>query len=183
MTLSALVDGQLYTASDTLKYGTNSCVVQNTPVGLFALFFDDHKCEVNFQLSGAAGTLQAAKLELGPVQTLARQDASGNWVLNDPPPNPALELTKCQRYLARFSQYNVFVCTQTGDAYSDFLVWLPGPMRSTPTLTGGENLKLKNPAVAWYNGYTNQLLLRSEDTNYAGGSVMCAGPIYFSCEL
>lgn len=28
----------------------------------------------------------AMKLELGPVQTLAHQDASGNWVLNDPPP-------------------------------------------------------------------------------------------------
>lgn len=41
----------------------------------------------------------AAKLELGPVQTLARQDADGNWVLNDPPPNFQQELAKCQRYL------------------------------------------------------------------------------------
>jgi len=45
-----------------------------------------------------AATLCAMKLELGSVQTLAHQDASGNWVLNDPPPNKALELTKCQRY-------------------------------------------------------------------------------------
>lgn len=42
----------------------------------------------------------AAKLELGPVQTLAHQDADGNWVLNDPAPNKALELAKCQRYQA-----------------------------------------------------------------------------------
>ena len=48
-------------------------------------------------------TLLAAKLELGPVQTLAHQDASGNWVLNDPPPNKALELLKCQRYFCKFS--------------------------------------------------------------------------------
>lgn len=40
----------------------------------------------------------AVKLELGPVQTLAHKDASGTWVLNDPPPNKALELAKCQRY-------------------------------------------------------------------------------------
>lgn len=40
----------------------------------------------------------AAKLELGTQQTLAHQDASGNWVLNDPPPNKALELLKCKRY-------------------------------------------------------------------------------------
>jgi len=42
--------------------------------------------------------IKAAKLEIGSQQTLARQDASGNWVLNDPPPNKALELAKCQRY-------------------------------------------------------------------------------------
>lgn len=47
--------------------------------------------------------LTAAKLELGSHQTLARQDASGNWVLNDPPPNKALELLKCQRYYQVFS--------------------------------------------------------------------------------
>ena len=42
--------------------------------------------------------LVAAKLELGSQQTLARQDAAGNWVLNDPPPDKVLELLKCQRY-------------------------------------------------------------------------------------
>lgn len=54
-----------------------------------------------FAVNSAANTqfiIKAAKLELGPVQTLARQGADGNWVLNDPPPNFALELTKCQRY-------------------------------------------------------------------------------------
>ena len=45
--------------------------------------------------------IKAAKLELGPVQTLAHQDADGNWILNDPPPNKALELAKCQRYFVR----------------------------------------------------------------------------------
>lgn len=54
-----------------------------------------------FMVNSAANTqfiIKAAKLELGPVQTLARQGADGNWVLNDPPPNFALELAKCQRY-------------------------------------------------------------------------------------
>ena len=50
--------------------------------------------------------IYAAKLELGPVQTLAHQDADGNWVLNDPPPNFQQELAKCQRYQKRyFYQY------------------------------------------------------------------------------
>ena len=39
----------------------------------------------------------AAKLEPGPFQTLAHQEGS-KWVLNDPPPNYALELLKCQRH-------------------------------------------------------------------------------------
>ena len=42
-------------------------------------------------------TVRAVKLELGTVQTLAHQDEHGNWVLNDPPPDKALELAKCQR--------------------------------------------------------------------------------------
>lgn len=42
--------------------------------------------------------IKAIKLELGPVQTLAHKEGD-NWVLNDPPPNKALELAKCQRYL------------------------------------------------------------------------------------
>lgn len=39
----------------------------------------------------------AAKLELGPVQTLAHKEGD-TWILNDPPPDKALELAKCQRY-------------------------------------------------------------------------------------
>ena len=45
----------------------------------------------------------AAKLELGSHQTLAHKDASGNWVLNDPPPDKTLEMLKCQRYYQVFS--------------------------------------------------------------------------------
>ena len=45
----------------------------------------------------------AAKLELGSQQTLAHQDAAGNWVLNDPPPDKTLEMLKCQRYYQVFS--------------------------------------------------------------------------------
>ena len=41
---------------------------------------------------------RAWKLEYGTQQTLAHQDADGNWVLNDPPPDKVLELLKCQRY-------------------------------------------------------------------------------------
>ena len=56
----------------------------------------------NFQMgmSGSNGgycIISAVKLELGSVQTLAHKEGD-TWVLNDPPPNYALELAKCQRY-------------------------------------------------------------------------------------
>ena len=58
------------------------------------------------QVQSSSIEIIAAKLELGSVQTLAHQDAEGNWVLNDPPPNFQQELAKCQRYQKRyFYQY------------------------------------------------------------------------------
>ena len=73
-----------------------------------------------FYINGNSGVLQikAAKLELGPVQTLAHKEGD-TWVLNDPPPNRALELAKCQRY------YQIFPSIET----------MPGgtaPTTSTP---------------------------------------------------
>ena len=39
-------------------------------------------------------TILAAKLEKGKYQTLARKNASGKWVLNDPPPSAGIETLK-----------------------------------------------------------------------------------------
>ena len=52
--------------------------------------------------NGAAVTIAAVKLERGNSQTLAHQDAQGNWVINDIP-DKAQELWKCQRYYQLFS--------------------------------------------------------------------------------
>jgi len=81
----------------------------------------------------------AAKLELGSQQTLARQDKEGNWVLNDPPPNKALELAKCQRYMfnAVLGGYD-WGQFMYGQSYSankiSFTLTTPVNMRAIPTL-------------------------------------------------
>ncbi len=78
---------------------------------------------------------RAAKLELGPVQTLAHQDASGNWVLNDPPPNKALELAKCQRYQCLVGTSllgNGYVDSKSIAAY--ICAPTPAPLRGKPAL-------------------------------------------------
>ena len=78
--------------------------------------------------------LRAAKLELGPVQTLAHKDENGNWVLNDPPPNKALELAKCQRYFERLYLPRGFILfnNKTNSLVANLFYT---PKRTTPTIT------------------------------------------------
>lgn len=79
--------------------------------------------------------IKAIKLEFGPVQTLAHKDASGNWVLNDPPPNKALELAKCQRYQLRIRDNSGLVIP---DSTTRAYMYIPTPisMRVNPEPTG-----------------------------------------------
>lgn len=81
--------------------------------------------------------IHAAKLELGDRQTLARQE-SGAWVLNDPAPNFAQELAKCQRYLlvCRYPNYRIVANGYAVEATS-FRGIIPTPvtMRAAPTIT------------------------------------------------
>jgi len=76
-------------------------------------------------------TVEAVKIELGDVQTLAHQDANGNWVLNEIP-NYAEELAKCQRYYQRFGQSFWFTAKDTASGFiaGRFSV----PMRTTPAV-------------------------------------------------
>jgi len=89
---------------------------------------------------GDTATFAAAKLELGPVQTLAHQDADGSWVLNDPPPNKAPELAKCQRYQITIGQEAVYAGrTHVGsDTGGLFFIPLPSTMRAKPAVSGLE---------------------------------------------
>lgn len=97
-------------------------------------------------------TVRAVKLETGTEQTLARRDASGGWVLNDPPPEPALELIKCMRYQqvlnAEGNNFHVFGSgvASTQDQVRIFYQ-MPVLMVNTPTLiTSGAFTLLRNMA-------------------------------------
>lgn len=82
--------------------------------------------------------LKAAKLELGPVQTLAHKDENGNWILNDPPPNKALELAKCQRYFRNLKfgdNWNGYPLQTNEDGARLVLnLFFGTPMRITPAI-------------------------------------------------
>lgn len=81
----------------------------------------------------------AARLEPGDYQTLAHQDASGSWVLNDPQPNKALELLKCQRYQAVIFRENDISAISISDfaicissTAATALIHLPTTLRTMP---------------------------------------------------
>lgn len=91
-------------------------------------------------------TVLATKLELGSQQTLAHQDANGNWVLNEIP-DYGEQLRRCQRYFVNFNPNKVnwfamppAVASSTTDAYS--AVTLPVAMRAQPTVSYGGKIAL-----------------------------------------
>lgn len=80
----------------------------------------------------------AAKLELGDAQTLAHQDAGGNWVLNDPPPNFQQELAKCQRYQVPIPTYSRYpLAYSPSENAFDFVIPVPVTMRALPSIEYG----------------------------------------------
>ena len=78
--------------------------------------------------------VKAIKLELGSQQTLAHQDAGGNWVLSDPPPNKALELAKCQRYQLPIAAYTMIRATRVYSEAVIFDIPLTQTLRTNPTI-------------------------------------------------
>ena len=91
-----------------------------------------------FDMTGYTGPkIVAAKLELGPTQTLAYQDEEGNWQLFETP-DYAEELAKCQRYFFPVMERNKISGTtvtakSTGQKGACIFIPLPCNMRAVPT--------------------------------------------------
>lgn len=112
VTLSALFsDNTLLTATgtfqDTIPTSTDVvvCQVNSSGIILSTQLFGMAKSYQLFRFtldSGNTKKLKAAKLELGSQQTLAHQDADGNWVLNEIP-DYGEQLARCQRYFQLYS--------------------------------------------------------------------------------
>lgn len=77
----------------------------------------------------------AAKLELGPTQTLAHREGD-KWVLNEIP-DYGEQLRRCQRYYyqVHYNQYETIGFAYDGPEYAFIIIPLPTEMRgATPTL-------------------------------------------------
>ena len=98
-TLSFLVDDHTKAQQIYVQGGDSASVFDSNLLTLPFSVAETSAIAVGIQKKAASSTLKiyAAKLEPGSVQTLAHQENSV-WVLNDPLPNYAEELAKCQRY-------------------------------------------------------------------------------------
>lgn len=156
------------------------------------LLAEDDIARVLIQLNnGGSAKLTAAKLEAGPTQTLARK-VGGQWVLNDPPPDPTLELLKCQRY-----QLSILDPLITGQSYifkgkasepSRFYGVLPTPvpMRTIPRVitdcsestpytafgivSSGYSSKIQITEIGAYSKMQNGVVLFATGSNIVRGN-------------
>lgn len=101
---------------------------------------------------GESISLQAIKLELGEIQTLAHQE-NGVWVLNELP-DYAEELAKCQRYYLRITNASASIPVATGYASTAnsttpvFYLPTPVPMAKAPTVSFTGNIGVYPPNSA-----------------------------------
>lgn len=110
-------------------------------------------------------TLKAAKLELGRNQTLAHREGN-KWVLNDPPPNYALELLKCQRYQVVYDfKYQWCTVMATG-------IISPSVAGSRPIITLPVEPRITNPSVSILGNGELKLSSASEEKRYAIKNVL-----------
>lgn len=182
LTYSALIDDQVY--SYTFIPGTdNQYNIPINPEGtiLFSYRFEPNITYPLFELQVLPAyistpiTIKAIKLEIGTEQTLAHLEEN-NWVLNDPPPNPTLELLKCQRYQVFGNLCSGSSLTSVGGQTVCFL-GLPIRLHKNPTIVG-------NPQV--YSKATNASLSPSliEVTEvYGNGCVLVPRGISEDCYI
>lgn len=133
LTFSAMIDGNVY--SITFSWDSSSGYHTIPQSNGFNLGWNGVIGYVQIYNANGTGSeiVQAAKLELGSVQTLAHQNEDGEWEIIDPPPNKALELAKCQRYFY-YQVGNKCSGYCSGDRAYMFIP-LPSKIRVTPSVS------------------------------------------------
>lgn len=181
MTISALTsDNRCFYATGIIpgeKPSMNTLLINylDESFGRIQLRYNNNFAFHIFPLTGKSAEFLAAKLEPGPVQTLAHKEGD-TWVLNDPPPDPALELAKCQRYARRITLRAAVVENIPMYGWPEnkgrLCVNLSPPMRITPTLVyfGGRGYKSKTSveftteiAILYDSPSTDQVVLLISD--------------------
>ncbi|MCI8624643.1 MAG: hypothetical protein HFG26_13425 [Provencibacterium sp.] len=168
-TLTAIVDGELKSASGKISDIQHALIARGWGGDALNRIEAYIHSALNIVfvrfifISETPHLVQAAKLELGDHQTLAHQDASGKWVLNDPPPHKALELMKCQRYQLALSRYTRYRMADYNSNELRFLVPTPTTLRAAPTIIRPENLRVRQLTGLQVEGFTFTVTVHSSE--------------------
>ena len=133
-TLSFLVDDYTKAQQIYVQGGDSASVFDSNLLTLPFSVAETSAIAVGIQKKAASSTLKiyAAKLEPGSVSTLAHQE-NGVWVLNDPLPNYAEELAKCQRY---YQLYTSAAQRPTNGADCRPVMRIANPSQGTIAISG-----------------------------------------------
>ena len=114
--------------------GTDVTASALTTEGVVVASYDNNSKTIS--LTGTGQTFVAAKLELGSQQTLAHQDADGNWVLNEIP-DYGEQLRRCQRYQLVINREIIVVGRTSASADTTCFAFIPTPvtMRVAPAIS------------------------------------------------
>lgn len=112
--------------------------------------------------------VKAVKLELGSQQTLAHQDADGNWVLNEVP-DYGEQLRRCQRYFFKIGDASHYYSLGNGLARDQQFVSLtiptPVTMRTVPALTAAPvSFVLRHSDAKWVVGASSVVDAASQNS-------------------
>lgn len=138
-TMSVLTsDGRLGKTTFTFVNGIDVNVAVG--IGYLVIYNGSLDPRTMCRIYGDGNTYLAVKLELGTQQTLAHQDADGNWVLNEIP-DYGEQLRRCQRYFVRIgvpaAQETAAIgfanCANT--TLANTCINTPVTMRAIPTAT------------------------------------------------
>lgn len=116
-----IVKNQITDSSDSISLLTFTTVVPTNSVGFCVALTSIVTNEIS--------KVVAVKLELGDHQTLAHQDADGNWVLNEIP-DYVEQLMRCQRYYIK----KKIVVNRNGENPGYDVVHFPVEMANIPSI-------------------------------------------------
>ena len=159
------------TIAQVLEYAVGQTVTATvlTPNGVTDVtpVYDDET--KTFAVTAQGKIIKAVKLELGSQQTLAHQDADGNWVLNEIP-YYGEQLRRCQRYYQIIEQYSAYPAAIDVNGNLLAAIALPVEMRARPVFsranlnsniidayfaTGGRTGVATVPAIGGTLGFIN----------------------------
>lgn len=177
-------DGDMVFSADINKNGSyldNFPIKPNT-VSYKSWTLPTDSTDVVFNFAGnAAGHVRilAAKLELGPTQTLAHQE-NGVWVLNEVP-KYSRELLDCRTYFVKFGYADKYCILGSGvardDTFVSITVPIPAELRTYPVviLTGviiirhSDGVNQSCTTVAWDANGVSSILLKIKASGLTPG--------------